>query len=253
MKSTYQLTGLLTSFALTQSTLAENNNCIKLSGHKDYTWKADGSFEGSGKIKNETHCFGPGSGGISIGAPDATPGAAGNTRIECFFPENEDDANFYNCNLSLVDGFSAAVTCAVHGGGWPNSNNDSQPIGCGYDLLADCPKDAYDEDCKCCKNKAGAHVESPDAVDPVFQPCDHSDEFANSAEIYYNMVGAFKFKASDFPIECKVGAGEAPPSSSKMARRDQAHQHSHHQHAQQKRSATHPHQLRARNFLEVVT
>lgn len=254
--TTTPLTTLL--FTLPLLTAASNDNCIKLTGSSSYTWKADGSFAslGSGPIANKTHCFGSGSGGISIGAPDALPGAAGNTRIECFFPESETDADFYNCNLSLVDGFSAAVTCEVAGGGWPNSHNESQPLGCGYDLMADCPEEAYDDDCKCCKNHAGAHVESAKAVAPVFQACDHSDEFANSAEIYYNMIGAFKFKKSDFPLECKVGPGEVPPSSAgKMVRREShAHQHSHATAGrQQKRSATHPHQLRARDFLEVVT
>lgn len=248
MKSTYQLTGLLTIAVSTSFVSAENDNCIKLSGSSDYTWKADGSFEsaGHGPISNETVCLGPGSGGISIGAPDALPGAAGNTRIECYFPENETDAEFYNCNLSLVDGFSAAVTCSVRGGGWPNSNNDSQPLGCGYDLLADCPEGAYDEACKCCKNHEGAHAESPEAVDPVFRSCDHSDEFANSAEIYYNMIGAFKFNKADFPLECEVGPGQAPPSSPAVVPR------SSHRHGAHKRSATHPHRLRARDLLEVV-
>ena len=31
----------------------------------------------------------------------------------------------------------------------------------------------------------------------------------NSAEIYYDMKGAFKFEKKDFPITCKVGKGES--------------------------------------------
>ena len=256
MKTSCQLTALLATLAFPGSlfadeieTRATGKNCIKLTGHKDYSWKADGSFSGEGNIDDQTHCFGSGGGGISFGAPAAPAGQPGNTRLECFFPEDETDASFYNCNLSLVDGFSAAVTCAVNGGGWPNSNNDSQPLGCGYDLMSDCPKSAYDDTCKCCKNHDGAKANSVTAVDPVFQTCKDTDAFPNSAEIHYNMKGAFKFSASDFPIECKVGAGKSTPSS--KVRRDERNGHQHARH--QKRSSIHPRQLRARNLLEVPT
>lgn len=258
MKSTSQLPILLT---LITTTIADN--CIKLTGDKAYTWKADGSFTGSGKIDGKKHCFGAGAGGISIGAPHAPAGSAGNTRIEFFFPETETDTEFYNCNLSLVDGFSAAVICSVAGGGWPGSNNDTQPIGCGYNLMKDCPPHAYDNRCKCCKNHAGAHAESADEVDPVFQSCKDSDEYANSAEIYYDMIGSFKFKASDFPITCKVGAGKAPRMKVRReefdaAREQQAQQQKEkreekHHHAHQHGALNHIHRLKARDLMEIVT
>lgn len=181
-------------------------NCIKLTGDKAYTWKADGAYSGSGQIDDQEHCFPSGGGGISIGAPGAPMGLPGNTRIECFFPETETDADFYNCNLSLVDGFSAAVTCTTaNSGGWPNSNNDSAPLGCGYDLMDGCQD--YDDTCKCCKNENGAKVTDASAVAANFQSCQDSDEYPNSAEIYYSMPGAFKFSKSDFPLSCEVGKG----------------------------------------------
>ena len=259
MKSLSQLPILL---ALITRTLADN--CIKLKGHKGYTWQADGSFTGSGKVDGKEHCFPSGSGGISIGAPHAPTGSAGNTRIECYFPETETDAEFYNCNLSLVDGFSAAVTCSVAGGGWPNSNNNSQPIGCGYNLMKDCPADAYDEDCKCCKNLAGAQANSADAVDPVFQTCKDTDEYANSAEIFHSMIGAFKFSASDFPLTCEIGPGKAPSvkvrreefdaakeqeQQLQKEKREQSHRHAH----QHGGPLNHIHRLKARDLLEIVS
>ena len=263
MKSTTQLPALLTLLSFSLNAAADN--CIKLTGNKGYTWKADGAFSGSGKIDGKQHCFPAGAGGISIGAPHAPAGSAGNTRIECSFPENETDAEFYNCNISLVDGFSAAVMCSVAGGGWPNSNNDTQPIGCGYNLMKDCPAEAYDDGCKCCKNHAGAHAESADAVDPVFRSCKDSDEYANSAEIYYNMVGAFKFKASDLPLNCKVSAGKTPSvkvrreefdaarEAEQQLQKEKREESSAHGHAHQHGALNHIHRLRARDLMEVVT
>lgn len=205
-------------------------NCINLGGDKDYTWKADGAFSGSGQIDDQEHCFGSGGGGISIGAPGAPMGTPGNTRLECFFPETETDAEFYNCNLSLVDGFSAAVTCTTaNSGGWPNSNNDSAPLGCGYDLMDGCEN--YDDTCKCCKNSNGAKVSDAAAVAPNFQSCKDSDEYPNSAEIYFDMPGAFKFSKSDFPLSCEVGKGAKVGGSQKRSaapsQSEQQHAHAH--------------------------
>ena len=203
------------------------DNCIRLTGDSSYSWHADGDFSGSGNIDNSPHCFGPGSGGISIGAPGASSGASGNTRIECHFPSGESNADFYNCNLSLVDGFSAAVTCTVAGGGWPNSNDPTAPLGCGYDLMSQCPEDAKDPSCKCCKNKKGASVSGKSNVDSVFQHCDDSKDNPNSAEIFYNMKGAYKFQKSDFPITCKVGQGQSV-GNQKRAVDAHHHQQQHH-------------------------
>ena len=245
---TQQLNLALAAIALTRTTIAaatardtgSGSNCIKLTGDKSYTWKADGGFSGSGNIDNSEHCFPSGSGGISIGAPDAPMGASGNTRIECSVPESEPEADFYNCNLSLVDGFSAAVTCSTADSkGWPNSNNDSAPLGCGYDLMDGCQE--YDDTCKCCKNTAGAHVSDAGAVAPNFQQCNDSEEYPNSAEIYFNMVGSFMFAKSDFPISCNVGAGEKVGQQKRSVVDEQ--QHAHGAHHAKKRTPLHQRRL----------
>ena len=236
---------LLPLLSLTNANDAPSGgNCIKLSGNTNYTWKADGDFHGEGQIDNTEHCFSSGSGGISIGAPGAPKGASGNTRLECHFPSGETDADFYNCNLSLVDGFSAAVTCTVGGDkGWPNSKDPSAPIGCGYNLMENCQN--WEDSCKCCKNPKGAHTSDISSLAPNFQLCKHSKENPNSAEVTFDMEGAYKFQKSDFPIECKIDEGISPKSKRVVD--------AHHSGMQKRHGHQHPRNLKARSLVDALS
>ena len=223
--------------------LADGDNCIHLKGDEAYSWLAGGDFQGDGQVDNSTHCFGAGSGRISFGGPDAPKGSPGNTLLECHFPESETDADFYNCNLSLIDGWSAAVTCETTSGGWPNSNDDKAPLGCGYDLKPHCPPELWKEETQLCLNEKGAHVSGLGGQAEVFQMCGHSKDNPNSAEVFFDMVGAFKIAKTDFPLTCTVGAGVAAKLPEKRSVHGHAHGHGHEHHVRT---------LRARSVEDMV-
>lgn len=85
--------------------------------------------------------------------------------LECYFSkDSESDPDFYNCNLSLVDGFGAAVTCQTANGGWPGSYTNSAVLGCSYNLMEICDDNLKDDGCKCCKNDNSAYVSNINAA-----------------------------------------------------------------------------------------
>ena len=99
-------------------------------------------------------------------------------------------------------------------------------------------------------------------MDEVFRRCGKSDEYANSAEIWYSMVGSFKFSKSDFDIDCHVSKGKAFTGGKarrevgeaevelELEAREKEKRHAHaHQHGGQ---LNHIHRLKTRDMMELV-
>lgn len=122
--------------------------------------------------------------------PEPNPGA-GSTKLECFFPSSGQS----NCDVSLVDGFSLAVSCT--------SPDISNTIGGPRDLFNYNGNVCPDKVGPNCINTAGGGTDQS-AVDGFFQPAIYDGNnyciFANCGQDYY-------FTATD-GISCAVSGSD---------------------------------------------